>query len=170
VIGGGIHKICILLGQQLCQLFIQLTRFTWSIYQAISMPGRCILQVVLFKKISIVHLKFMPVWFFGSSHVTQKVRNIQRRHGILPLELCGPHSGTLTLLVPAWSRIVLMDSIDHAILFWQPGLGILQNKSWLLKAHMAHTRCVKFLTVRRWAIPLFDHSITQEISIFTHSV
>jgi len=79
------------------------------------------------------------------------------------------HSGILTLLVPAWSGIVLMDSKDNVILFWQPGSGIIQNKSWLPKSHMVHAQCVKCLMVHWWGIPLFDHSISQEISMFIRS-
>jgi len=52
---------------------------------------------------------------------------------------------------------------------WLPGSGILLNKSCLLKSHMAHARCVKFLKVRQWDMQLFDHLITQETSIFTRS-
>jgi len=62
-----------------------------------------------------------------------------------------------------------MDSRDNVILFSQPGSGIIQNKSWLLKSHMADAQCVKIQKVRRCDIPLFDHSITQEIRMFTGS-
>jgi len=44
-----------------------------------------------------------------------------------------------------------------------------QNNSWLLQSHMAHARCVKFLKVRRGDIPLFNHSITEEIRMFART-
>jgi len=53
---------------------------------------------------------------------------------------------------------------------WLPGSGIIPNKSWLLKSHMAHARCVNFLKVRRWDIQLFDHLITHEINMITWSI
>ena len=62
-----------------------------------------------------------------------------------------------------------MDSTDNVILFWWPGLGIIQNKSWLHKTDMAYAQCVKFLKVRRCGIPLCNHTITQEIRMCTRS-
>jgi hypothetical protein len=63
-----------------------------------------------------------------------------------------------------------MDSTNSVILFWQPGLQIIQNKSWLHKSHMAHAWCVKFLQVCQWDIPHFHHSITDKIRMFTWSI
>ena len=60
-----------------------------------------------------------------------------------------------------------MDSRDNVTLGWLPGSGIVLNKSWLHKSHMAHARCVKFLKVRQGNIQLYNHSITEETSIFT---
>jgi len=62
-----------------------------------------------------------------------------------------------------------MDSRDNVILFWRPGWRIIQNKWWLLKSHMAHARCVKFLKMHRLDNPLFNYSITHEIRMFTCS-
>jgi hypothetical protein len=61
----------------------------------------------------------------------------------------------------------LTDSTDNIILFWRPGLGIIQNNLLSLKFHIAHTRFVKFLIVHSWGNPPFDHSMTQEISKIT---
>jgi hypothetical protein len=83
------------------------------------------------------------------------------------LELCCLNLGILTLLATAWNGIVQMDSNDNVTLYWLPGSGIIQNNSWLLKSHMAYARCVKFMKVRQWGIDLFNHSMTQETSIFT---
>jgi len=60
-----------------------------------------------------------------------------------------------------------MDCRDNVILFWLPGSGIIRNKSWLLKPHIAHSRCVNLLMVRWWGIQLFDYLITHEIRMFT---
>jgi len=85
------------------------------------------------------------------------------------LNLCCPHSGILTYLVPAWNGIVQMDSRDNVTLCWLSALVIIHNKWWLLKFHMAHAQYVKFLWVHSWGIQLFANSITQEISMFTWS-
>jgi len=62
-----------------------------------------------------------------------------------------------------------MDSTDNVILFSRPGLGIIQHRSCRLKSHMAHARCVKFLEVRQWGTPGFNHSMTQEFGMSTQS-
>ena len=133
------------------------------------MPGCCISRSVLREKISAVYLKSTPWFLLGWSAVLRKVAKIVTRDGIPRLEQCCPHSGILTSLVLAWNGSVMMDSRDNVILFWLPGLGIIQNKSWFLKSHMAYARCVKFLMVRQWGIQRFDHLITHEISMFTWS-
>jgi len=95
---------------------------------------------------------------------TQKLPKTLTSYGIPPLELCYPHLHILTLLVPSWNGILLMDSRDNVILFWLPGSGIVQNKLCLLKSDIARAWYVKFLMVHWWGIQLFDHSITQETS------
>jgi len=62
-----------------------------------------------------------------------------------------------------------MDSSDNVTHCWLPGLGIIRIESWLLKSHIAHTWCLKFITVHRWGIQLFEHSITKQTSIFSQS-
>jgi len=62
-----------------------------------------------------------------------------------------------------------MDSSDNVTLFWLPGSGIIRKMSWLFQSLMACARCVKFLKVRRWGIPHFDPSTTQETSTFSRS-
>jgi len=62
-----------------------------------------------------------------------------------------------------------MDSTDNVIFFWWPRLGIIQKKSWLLNSHMAYAWCVKFVKVPQWGIPLFDQSVTQDLSMITRS-
>ena len=62
-----------------------------------------------------------------------------------------------------------MDSSDNVAICWLHGLGIFRNKSWLLKSHMADAQCVNCLKVCRCGIQLFNHSITQETSLITHS-
>jgi len=75
--------------------------------------------------------------------------------GLIPCQLSGGKSiveardvAVGTVLCPqtnlditglARNRILLMDSQDNVILFWLPGSGIIQNKSWLLKFQMPHT-------------------------------
>ena len=63
----------------------------------------------------------------------------------------------------------MMDSAVNVILIWQPGSGIIRNKSLLLKSRMAHALCVKFLKVHRWVIALFDHLTTHKIAMRTGS-
>jgi len=168
-IGGGIDKINFLPERQLCQSFVHPTTLTWPIFQAISMPGHCILKLVTFEKISAIHWKSAPGFLPGWSHVPRKVPKTLTWHAILRLELCCLNWGILTSLALAWNGIVQMDSSDNVTLFWMPGSGIIWSKSWLLKSDIAHAWCVKFLKVRWWGIPLFKHSITQETSIFTWS-
>ena len=60
VIGGGIPKIDFLQEQRLCQSFVHPTRLTSTICWVISMPGRCISQLVKFDMISTGHLKSTP--------------------------------------------------------------------------------------------------------------
>jgi hypothetical protein len=133
------------------------------------MAGHCISQLVLFKTLSTVHLKSAPGFSFGWFQVPWKVPKLLTKHGIPRLDQCCPHCRILISLVPAWNGIVLMDSRDNVILFSLPWLGIIHNKSWLLKSHVAQARCVKFLTVRQWGIQLVVHSMTQEISMFAQS-
>jgi hypothetical protein len=113
--------------------------------------------------------KSAPGFFLGWSPVCRTVPKILSRHGIPRLEHCCPHSGILTSLALTWHGIVLIHSGDNVILFWLPRLGMIRKQSWLLKSHMAHARCVKFLKVRRWGIQRFDHLITHEINMFTLS-
>jgi len=169
VIGGGIRKISYLLEWWLWQAFVHPTRPAWPIFWATTMPGRHISRSVKLEKISTVRPKSAPGFLLGISPVLRKVPTIRTRHGIPQLAQCCPHSGILTSLALACNGIVLMDSRDNVILCWLPGLGIIRNKSWLLKSHMAHAQCVKFLKVRRWGIWLFDHLKTHEISMFTWS-
>jgi len=149
VIGGGIPKISFLPEWRLCQSFGHLTRPTWHMFGAIGMPGHCISRLVIFDKICTGHLNRAPGFSLGWSPVPWEVPKILMMHGFLRMELCRLHSGNLTQLAPAPNRIVPMYSADYVMLFWQPGLGIIQNKSWLLRSHMAHARCVKFQKVRR---------------------
>jgi len=168
-IGGGKRKSSFLLERWLCESFVHPTRPTWPILWATSMPGCCISWSVIFNKISAIHLESAPGFLLGWSPVLRKVTKILLRYAIRRLEQCCPHSGILTSLALAWNGIVVMDSGDIIILFWLPGSDIIRNMSWLLKSHMAHARCVKFLKVRRWGIQVFNHLITHEISMFTLS-
>jgi hypothetical protein len=140
--GDGIYKISFLQKRRLYKSYVHPTRLTWLIFQAISMPGRCISQLVIFKKIPAGHVNSARGFSLGGFHASQKVRKIHMRHAIPRLEQCYPYSGLLTSLVLAWNGIVQMDSRDNVILYWRPGSGIIRNKSWLLKSHMGHTRCV----------------------------
>jgi len=158
--GGGIRKISFLPQRLLCQSFVHPTRLTGPIFQAIGMPGCWLSRSVMFEKISAVHLLSVPGFFLGWSPVPWKVPKIQTMHGFPRLEQCCPNSGILTSPALAWNGILPMYSRDDVILVWRPPSGIIQNKSRLLKSHMAHARCVKFLKVRRWGIQLVEHSIT----------
>jgi len=168
-ISGGIRRINFLPERQLCQSYVHPTRFPCPIIRAISMPGRCTSRLVLFKKICASHLQSAPGFFSGWSHVPSKVPKTLAKHGIMQLELCCLNLGILTSLAMAWNGIVEMDSSDNVTLCRLPGSGIILNKSWLLKSHMAHARCAKFLKVHRWGIQLFDSSISHETTIFTQS-
>jgi len=169
LIGGGIRMISILSERRLCQSYVHPTRFSCLIIQLISRPCHCIARLVIVKKISAANLQPAPRFLLVCSMVPQKVPKILTRHGFLWLELCCPDWGILTYLVLTWQGILLIDSRDNVILFWQPGLGIIQNISWALKYQMAHARCVKIVTVRQWDIPLFNYSIIQELWMFTRS-
>jgi len=59
-----------------------------------------------------------------------------------------------------------MDSCNNVTRCWLPGSEIIPNKSWLLKSHMAHVRCAKFLKVHRLGHSTFqplDNSSNQHI-------
>jgi len=167
--GGGIHRINFLPERQLCQSYVHLMRLTWQIVLAIGTPGACISRFIIFQKISGRHLQTTPGFLSRGFHVPGKVPKRLTKHCITWLELCGLNFGILTSPALAWNGIVQMESSDNVTLCWLPGSGIIWNKSWLLKSHMAHAQCVKFLKVRRWGIQPFDHSLTQETSIFTRS-
>jgi len=79
-----------------------------------------------------VHLQSTPVSSSAWSHVSQKVPRTWTKHGIAQLEQSCPNSVILTLLAPAWNRIVLMDSSDNVTRGWLPGSEIIRNESWLL--------------------------------------
>jgi len=167
--GRGISKISFLPERQLSQLFVHPTIHHWPISLVISIAGHCISRVAIFEKTYSTHLHSAPEFLLGGSHVPQKERKILMRKGILQLELCCLHSRILTHLVLAWNGIVLMDFRDNVTLSWLPGLGIIPNKSWLLKSHMGHAQCVKFLQMCRWRIQLFDHLTNQDISLIFQS-
>lgn len=62
-----------------------------------------------------------------------------------------------------------MESSNNVSLHWLPGLGIIQNMSWIIKSHLADAR---WLTVRKvcpWGIQLLNHSIIEETSIYTRT-
>ena len=136
-----------------------------TIFRALSMPVHCMSQLVLSETISTRHQKLATGISLGWSLVPWQVPEILRSHGIPQLELGCPHSGILTLLVTASNGILMMDSRDNVILLWQPGSGIIQKKQLLLKSHMAHAQCVKFVKVGWWGIPHFDHPRTQAIRL-----
>jgi len=102
-----------------------------------SMPGHCISWSVIFEMISTSHLKSECGFLLGWYPVPWNVPKRLTRHGISWFEQCCPHSGILTSLALAWNGIVLIDSRDNVICFWLAVLGIIQNKSWLLKSPMA---------------------------------
>jgi len=167
--GDGICKIRFQLERQLCQSFVHLTKYTSTNFQAISIPDRCTSQLVIFKWISAAHPKHLLRFLFGWSPVSWWVPQILTRDSIPRLELCILHVWILTWLLPPWNEIVLMNSRDDVILFWLPGLGIIQNDSRLHKSVMAHALWVQFLNVCWLGYQLFDHSITQKITIFTRT-
>ena len=133
------------------------------------MPGHSISHWAKFGNIFTAHQKRAPGFWSGWSHVPQRVPRTLTKHGIPWLELCCLNLGILTSLAPAWNRIVQKDSSNNVTLCYNSRSGIIRNKSWLLKSHMAHVWCVKFLKVCQWGIQLLDHSITEETSIFTQS-
>ena len=71
VIGSGIYRINFLLEQQLCQSFEHPTRLTWPMFQAISMPGHCISQLVICEMRFPARLKSVTGFSFGLSDVPQ---------------------------------------------------------------------------------------------------
>jgi hypothetical protein len=101
------------------------------------MPGHWIPVSVILENIFAVHLKSVPVFMLGWSHVLRKVPKILMRHGIPRLEQCCTDVRILTSLSLSWHGTVLMDFRDHVTFFWLPESGIIQNKSWLPKSHMA---------------------------------
>jgi len=141
----------------------------WTNVLATSMHGHCISRSVLFEKISATHLKSTSGFLAGWAHVPRKVSKTLMKNGTPRLELCCLKWGILTSVALAWNAIVQMDSSDTVTLFWLPGAGIIPNKSWLLKSHLAHACCVKLLKVPRWGIHCFDHLITQATTLFTWS-
>lgn len=153
--------------QQLYHSRIHPTRPAWPMIQAISIFGHCISPVVLFEKLYAGHRKSVPQCLSGWSSLPQMVPNTLKMYGIPQLELCSHHSGILTQLVPAWYGTLQMDPRDNVTLCQLPGSGIMQNKSWLPKYHIAHSRCVKFKKMPGWGIQPFEHSIAPEISLFT---
>ena len=62
---GGIRKISFLLERQSSQSFVHPTGLTRPIFQAISMPGHCLLQLVIFEQISAIHQNCAPGFSFG---------------------------------------------------------------------------------------------------------
>jgi len=135
--------------QRLCQPNVHPTRLTWLIFRVTSRPGHCISQLAIFEKISATHLNCMTAFLLAWSHVPWPVRKTLTKHGIPPLELRCLNLGMLISLALAWNGIVQMHSSNNVTLFWLPGSGIIWNKSWLLKSHMAHAPCVKIQNVRR---------------------
>jgi len=95
-ISGEVLKISFLPEPWLCQSFGHLTRLTWLIFQAITMPGCCISWLVTSRKISAEHLICAPGLWFGWFPVLQKVLELLTKHGISWLELCCIHSRMLT--------------------------------------------------------------------------
>jgi len=152
-----------------CASHMHPMRITCPIVRVISMAGICNSHLVIFEQISAIHLKSMPGFSSDWSHVPRKVTKTVMQHGIPLLELGCLKLRILTSLTLAWYGIVQMDSSDNVTLCWLPGLGIIRNKSWLLKSHMAPARCVKFRKVRRRGIQLFYPLVTQETSIASWS-
>jgi len=70
----------------LCQSYVNPTRLTWPICQAISMPGRCISQLVKLKKIFPGNLQSSSGLFSGGSHIPRKVPKTLMNYGITWLE------------------------------------------------------------------------------------
>jgi len=169
MIAGWLCKVSALPERQLCHLVVHLTKTTWLMFQATSMPGCCNSQLPIFEKISIVQLNCVPGIMFGRSPVPHKVPTMLTKHNIPQFEQCRPYSEILPKLALSWNGIMLMDFRDNVTHFLMPRLWIIKNKSWLLNSHMACMQCVKFLMVCWLGIQHCKHLITQEISIFSWS-
>jgi len=167
--GCGIQKINFRPEWQSCPSFVHPTRHTSPRFWAFSMCGHSISRMVIFENISAGHLKSAPGLLLACTHVQWKVLKTLMKHGIPQLKQCRLNLGIMTSLALAWNGIVQMDSSDNVTLIRLPGSGIIWNKAWLPKSHMAPGQCAEFLKVRRWGIPPFDHSMTQESSLFTRS-
>lgn len=127
IVGGILWVINYLPEWHLCHPFLYLTWLRWSTFRVISMPGCFILQLVLFKKISAVHLTRVQWFSLCWSTVTWMVPKMPPRYTIPQLEQCCPCSWIITLLHLEWNDIVLMNLKDKVIIIWQPALGIIQN-------------------------------------------
>jgi len=57
-----------------------------------------------------------------------------------------------------------MDSTDNVTLCWLPGSGIIQDKRWLLKSHMALTKYVNYVHLHGKGIQLFEQSMSHEFN------
>jgi len=169
VIGGWIHRINFQLEWRLCQSAVDLTRPNWPSIRAVGIPGRCITQLVIFDKMSAGHWQCSPQSSSGWSHVPRKMATTLTKYGIQWLKLCCLHLGTLTSLALAWNGIVQMDSSDIDTLCWLPGSEIIWTKSWWHLSYMPHSTCAQFIKACQLGIELFDHSNTQETSIFSQS-
>jgi hypothetical protein len=117
-----------------------------------SISGHCHSQSVVLEKKSAAHLQGETGLLLGWSSVSRKVPKILTRRFILRFKQRSSHSRILTSLALDCTGIVLRNSRNNVNLFWMRGSAIIQNKSWLLKSHMAHAWCVKFLKVQEWGI------------------
>jgi len=169
VIGGAIHRIYFLPERQWCQSYVHPTRLVWLHFRVICMPGCWISQLVIFEKIADTHQNSPPGFRSGWSHDPQRVPRTLIMCGISRLELCCLNLDILTSLTLDLDGIVQMNSGNNVTLYWLPGSGIIRKKSCLLKYHLAHSHCVKLRTVWRWGSQLFDHSISQQPSLFTRA-
>jgi hypothetical protein len=95
-LGGEISRISYFSEQLLCQSFFDPTRLTWSIFCVFSMHVDFISWLVIFEIISPAHQTSASGFSSGWSHVHENVATILRRHGILWLEQCCPHTRILT--------------------------------------------------------------------------
>jgi hypothetical protein len=78
-IGGGIHKINFLPKWRLSQSYVHPSRLTWTRFRVISMPGRWILQFVMFEKVSSAHHKSALGFLLDTSQVPLKgAKNIDK--------------------------------------------------------------------------------------------
>jgi len=145
--GSRIHRINFQPERQLCPLYVVPTKLSGPLFQAISMPGHNILQLVIFQKISTGNINCAAGFSSDWSHVPRKVPKTLVKHGIMWLELCCLNLGIWTSLALAWNGFLQMDSNNNVTLCWLPGSGIILNKSGLLKSHMAHARGVIFRMV-----------------------